>query len=333
VGLGSNLEKPFDDTNKAWSEWRKVPQYLKNQLEHIPQKPWSNSEGFQQWMAEQPTSKDKLLSFYPEKTAEAETYPFYNGGLNYASDNSYGTAQASYIGSLAAAESDPAKKAALLDWYHSYFPNANQSTLAEDLKQIDPAPEKMGKGFTGWDAYLKSTPPDEVEKLLKKKLKTEQDPEKWLGYVEAWAKYFSHDGGTPGHGKVKEALGKNHSLFGLSVAPSTLKRLHKWKTELGANNQADLPSKWEVDDYQPNSPFIDAKKDDQRLGRHPNFYGWTPPGGAGEGFKADPAMYGDFSHATYTAPPAEEQSKDIKSLLDTATKWEPTAWWRCPVAT
>jgi hypothetical protein len=319
IGLeGADSNDQYTAGN-AYQKWRKIPYYIRNQLEHMPQLPWQDEAGFQAWMGSQPTPKDLIQQITGEKLDSG----YWGEGYDYAPD-SHGPGKAKSLEEMIQAESDPTKKIALTGVYHQFFPNANQSTLAEDLQAFDPKPSGI-KNFTNWDSYLKTASPDEVEKLIKKKLKTETDPEKWIQYVDTWSKYFSANGATSGSAKVNKALGKNNGNFGTPASPPALKSLHYWKTQQGGDSQQKLTDAYYLGDYQHGSPFLTKKEQLREKGNFPSYLGWTPPSGGGQGYKADPAMMGTLGQpTTYTAPPeAATKSKVYQELVTHAAQWEP----------
>jgi hypothetical protein len=309
--VGGSVEDASQSYNNFYNTWENLPQGIKNQLEHMPagQTPWKEMDGFEEWMGQQPTPKQQLQAIDPEK--------FGDGNLGWGwNKTNYGSHQYKDIKNKIDQEQDPEKKNALIGLYHQYFPTQNQGTLAETLKKFDPDPGI--KKFPGWDQYLKGASPEDVGKLIKKKLKTETDPEKWIQYVDAYNKYFSSE--TPsGHSIINKAQSKNVTGAGVASNASSLKQLHYWKTQMGGDPKAGLPYSSSTQNYEHNSPFLTEKLQNPDGGSFPAYKGWTPPEGVNSStFKADPAMMGDTTHATYSAPPEQQATGHYKTMLDVA---------------
>ena len=224
-----------------------------------------------------------------------------------------GTQQRTELGKLIEAEADPQKKQALLGLYHQFFGNG-KTTLSQSLSAIYPN--------ENWDKFLQGKDLAGVQKELKKRLKAEKDPEKWVQLIDTWAKYFPHPTSNykvtpPGIKAVTNYM--SNTSPGNGMNSNQLKALKYWKE--GGDPNADVL--WYgssvLADYDP-GPYVASKLATKDPGGYPAYHGWTPAGQAAmEGFKADPAMLGSTG-PTYTAPAAEAKGKQYESLLATAQK-------------
>lgn len=279
--------------------WQGMPPYLQKQINALPTPPWHDQAGFQAWKDTQPTPATELAQIVPEADLPWALKP----------GNSYNnSSQAKELGKLIEAEPDPQQKQALLGIYHKYFSNG-KTTLAQALTGIYPTQD--------WDKTLKSTTTDTTMKLLKKQLKAEKDPEKFVQLVDIWNKYFPHPTGSSyktaptGVKVVGEAL--KYAQPGQAVSADQLKKLKYWKEQLGGDTSQSLPGVYDTQGYDP-GPYITSKtKEDSG---YPAYHGWTPPG-EGDDFKADPAMLGSTG-PTYAAPAAEAKGKQYQKLVEVA---------------
>ena len=308
IGLGKEAFGDAPDPeypSKAYpmsllKKWSAVPDHLKAQIAAMPTPPWKNEEQFNAWVAGQPTQKQEIFAITPE--AEGNYYWYENPKSNKAA-----------VEKLLTNETDPQKKQALLGLYQKYY-GIGKSTLAEDLKKAAP-------GEADWDKYLKTTPPDTVAKLIKKKIKAETDPEKFVQLCDIWAKYFP---GPPGHKQLSSVLGKNWQ-GGSTLHQTYLKQLYQWKKNGDPN--AGLPG-WNYPDADA-SPYLKGKelKGEENQTPWPKYFGWTPPGEVGgSDYVPDPAMLGTTGVPKSYAVPEISTSTEYQDLLATSKKWEPPSW-------
>jgi hypothetical protein len=288
-----NLTKPY----YLYKQYNELPEHLKAQVAAMPKPLWDNEEGYQQWKAAQPTLQSEVKALYPQ---DDKYWASYNQKKNIEG----------YLGT----ETDPQKKQALLGIYHKYY-GTGKETLAEALKKAAPLPPK---GAKDWDTYLQTHTPDDAAKLVKKQLKVEQDPDKFVQLADIWSKYFS---GPAGHKQLGQALGKNHtggSPLGLSAA----KYLHKWKAEGG-----DPAEHYQNNGYTDTSPYLETKKakgEDYTV-TYPKFYGWTPPSGDATDYTPDPALFGSTPAKTYAVPLVSSGGR-YTDLMQNAKKFEPPSF-------
>jgi hypothetical protein len=300
LGQGKEAENPsLSWPSKLVAKYKKIPDPLKAQLAGMSKLPWDDEEGFTSWLAAQPTMKDEVKELYPN--TENDDY-----GWNYSAGYHKKIVE-SYLNN----ETDPQKKQALLKIYHKYY-GTGKLTLAEALKKAAPLPPK---GAKDWDTYLQTHVPGDAAKLVKKQLKAEKDPDKFIQLADIWSKYFA---GPPGHKQLGSALGKNHP-GGKPLSVTTLQQLHEWKAE-GGDPQSGLDYAQDV-----TSPYIEEAKAKVELGQtYPKFYGWTPPhDDATTDYTPDPAMLGSSgATTTYTAPQIT-QSKEYDQLKDSLSQYSP----------
>ena len=275
--------------------WNAVPPHLKAQLALMPTLPWKDEDGFKAWVAAQPTLKDEVQAIDP---VAYQGQSWYTNPLNNKIT----------LESLLDSQTDPHKKQALLDVYQKYFGAENKPTLAEVLKATDPS--------TDWDKYLKTTPVDTVAKLLKKKIKDEKDPDKFIRYCDIWSKFFT---GPPGNKALSSVLGKGHT-GGKPLSASDLQKLWNWKA------QGDPTAPVGVYGWQEAaSPYIEQQqKEWSNQGYYPRYYGWTPPWepGSATPYVPDPALLGSSPTATYELPQLTK-SQDYQDLLQSVNTFVP----------
>lgn len=278
--------------------WNSVPAHLKAQLAQMPTLPWKDEDGFKAWVAAQPTLKDEVLAIDPNYQNQ---YWYSSNSMNNKST----------VESLLDSETDPHKKQALLDLYQKYYGAENKPTLAEALKATDPS--------TDWDKYLKTTPPETVAKLLKKKIKDETDPDKFIRYCDMWSKFFT---GPPGNKALSSVLGKGHT-GGKPLSANQLQKLWNWKA------QGDPTAPVGVYGWQEaTSPYIEQQqKEWNNQGYYPRYYGWTPPWepGSATPYVPDPALLGSSPTATYQLP-ATTTGPYYQKLLDSLGNFSPKSF-------
>lgn len=283
--------------------WNSIPTYLKPQVDAMKTFPWKDEQGLQNWINAQPTLKDALMKIKPEAINEKSL--MWNQDMK---PMSYWSNKSALMGQLISNEPDMAKKQALLNVYHQFFGNGKE-TLAQALGAAYPGED--------WDKFLKANPLDKVQAALKKRMKAEKDPEKFVQLVDIWGKYFSKTPGdtynvaNSGIGAVTNQL-KSHTP-GSPVSADVLKALHYWKAHGGTGTT--VPSYWQLQNYEDSKYVKDKAKAGDTNG-YPIYYGWTPPGEAVSGtFRADPAMMAS-PMPSYTAPPLSTGGKHYQSLLE-----------------
>lgn len=279
------------------NQWKVLPEPVKRAVAAAGGSlPFHDEEGFEQWAKTVPTLKDELQAILPDKGLDSYVWK----------DPGYFSNQLDYIKSYAKAETDPAKKQQLLNLWtkHAYY---GKNTLAQTLKGIEPTP--IGVKAPDWDAYLKNTDPDTVAKMVKKKLKTETNPDQWIKWVDVWGRYF---GGPSGHKQVTNLLGKNSG----TMAPNkgTLNSLYQWKKNGGDTSDSSPYFSYDESNLGPGLQQLLAQGG-QSTG-HPAYLGWTlPTGGKGGAFKLDPAMMGEPSTTSYAVPEAAPKGKQYQELM------------------
>lgn len=288
--------------------WNGTPPAIQAQIGAMNGKvPWTDLKSFKDWLATQDTPLSDIKKIKPEM------FPEEGGGYNPYSYTFSGMPaaykwlkQAKGMGQIIDKEPDPKVKAALLESYHKHF--GQKPTLSQSLQSILPKPPPELKSPT-WDAFLQSHSTEQINAAVKKMMKAEKDPERFVQLVDTWGKYL---GGLSGIGAVTNMLGKGWSA-GQPVPSKTLLQLYHWKKQ-GGPASSPVPDYWSIKD-EDSSPYI---KNKQVIGDDSGYYapyvGWTPPVAGGSG-KADPAMMGSAGEPSYTAP-EKATTKAYKDLLD-----------------
>lgn len=297
VASGQEPGSLYSYPKNLLNQWKVLPEPVKRAVAAAGGSlPFHDEASFEQWAKTVPTLKDELQAILPDKGLDSYVWK----------DPGYFSNQLDYIKSYAKAETDPAKKQQLLNLWtkHAYY---GKNTLAQTLKGIEPTP--AGIKAPDWDAYLKNTDPDTVAKMVKKKLKTETNPDKWIKWVDVWGRYF---GGPSGHKQVTNLLGKNSG----TMAPNkgTLNSLYQWKKNGGDTSDSSPYFSYDEANLGPGLQQLLAQGG-QSTG-HPAYLGWTlPTGGKGGAFKLDPAMMGESSSTTYAVPEAAPKGKQYQELM------------------
>jgi hypothetical protein len=292
-------------TKSVLKVFNALPEALKQQIASLPPgaAPFHTADEFASWLETAPKPKDEISQILPGVTLSAVFNDVPSGYYEASQKESLKQLMKKY-------EGDGPTYQALLGVYHKWF-GSQHPTLAQALKAADPK--------TDWDSYLKKTPKSTVQAALKKQLKTEKDPEKWIQLVDIWHKYFTEQ--NSGVGAIKKVVGKNAGQ-GAPVGASGLSMLKLWKEQGSPTDTSPKDMYWyhKPDGWEPGN-YIKSLADPATsgLGQYPEYMGWTPPGGGN--FKADPAQMGDFSKTSYTAP---EQAKNVggeyKTLMDQMAK-------------
>lgn len=305
IGQGDEV---MGDTkpNALGKIWNNMPPHLKAQIAGMNNPPWHSLEEFQQWQAAQPTVTQAIKEAAPEQPLSY--YPW-----DEAYDQGNHDAKAKELGKLIDEQKDPETKQRLLGVYHQFY-GAGKTTLADSLKGIDPD--------TDWDKVLQTKTKTQVGNLIKKQLKTEQNPLKFAQLADVWSKHFPHP--------------DKHS----SVSPTGIKALNEMfkYNNPGALKSDDLHLLIEYKKKYPNNesdyigwggeagPEAHALAEANQGKTFMPYHGWTPPWtGAATSFKMDPAAYGKSTPKKTYAVPAEEDksSTQYQGLLDRANNMAP----------
>jgi len=314
VGKTQEVEKAKDEywgPQELKKTWMALPEHLKYQIATQGKAPYQDLEGFKAWADAQPTLKDQISQIVPEKVPGLSSANWWwnSNSPQYAKNPDY---LKKPLEDLITTEGDPAKKKALIDSYYHYF-GAGKKTLGETLSQIGPPPPYLKT--KNWDTWLQTHSSADAVKMLKKQIKTEPDPNKWVGYVDALYQHFASPSGMKG---VTNYVGKQYNK-GLNV--NQLKALHKWKAQYGGD-----PSyyPYSTDVSYDAGPYVAAKEAEGWTGsKFPAYFGWTPPGGAGQSYQLDPALFGNTPAKSYQAPPAEATSQMHQKMLDRLKSFAP----------
>lgn len=308
IGLGDEVSQGVNAGHHGYpstsmSYWGKIPKPLQKLIGQTPvdQLPFNDTEGLQQWLAEQPKPVDDLKKILPDK--------YWSGTWNQHPTGFGSSSQRKQVEKFlkeAYDAGDQEKVNALLGIYHKYW-GGETPTLAQGLQEIYPGED--------WDSYLQHTPKEQVEKDLKKKFKTETDPEKWIHLVETWNKHFTSPSGVK---QITNTL--KNSTPGVPIGTNSLKSLKLWKDN-GGDPQATLPAYWDFPaEWDPGSYINSKASKPNNENYHLQYYGWTPSNYQGEGIKADPAMLGNSKTTQYTAPEQEKGSKHYVQLMENVVK-------------
>lgn len=291
------LEKGGNEIYQVRQAWNQMPEYLKRQIGAMATSPWKNVDDFQNWYGSQPTPYDDLMKIDPN--GGWSTYTYKKQPVSYG-----GQGMGQILGNKIDGTTDPEMKKKLLEVYHKYW--GNSPTLGQAMSAAYPVPPKELKAKS-WDEYLQNHSTSEVQTAVKKLLKSEKDPDKWIQVVDAWAKYI---GGLSGVGAISKTIGKNVTAGG---APHSqyLSNLYAWKKSALAPS-APVPYVTDTD-----SPYVkNLILQGHSSGYFTPFHGWTPPVITSQG-KADPAMLGSNHEPNYTAPEASK-GKFYTALLENA---------------
>jgi len=290
------------------AKWNHLPRHLRDQLSVMPTLPFKDEAGFDAWVKGQPHLIDLVKKVVPGKPDHFwQGYPWY--GTYDQNTDSYTTYQKQALESLIKETADPQTKQQLLQLHQQFF-GIGKPTLAEHLKAIGAPPASLKT--KSWDSYLQTHTPEQIGAVIKKQLKTEKDPNKWIQYVDAWYKYF---GGPSGVAALNKSVGQKAS--GKALPPAKLKMLYHWKKELGgaASAGVEVPSA----DYDA-GPYVKSQQANPDFtNKWPKYHGWTTPGGGlPAGYKVDPALLADHGQqGTYTVPPEESKlTGRYKNLTD-----------------
>ncbi len=281
---------------KLYQTWSGLPPHVKAQITAMPVTPWKDEEGFTAWKDAQPTLLQEVAQIKPEL---ADSYGWGTGASSAARKK---------LENLLTSEADPHQKQALLGLYQKWF-GTGKTTLAEAWKKVAP-------GEKDWDKYLQTTPQETVAKLLKKKIKDEQDPEKFIQYCDMWSKYFP---GPPGNKQLSSILGKNHP-GGKALGKVELKRLWQWKKNGG--DTSELPNQYYCDDADA-SPTVQAQKVSYAQDGHPKYFGWTPPGAVDSSYVPDPALLGASGATSSYSIPQLHKGQEYQEVLDSVNTFKP----------
>lgn len=308
IGEGEQAKTGKDPKNPGSSypyvlikQWQTVPEYLQKQIGQMSVKPWTDTDTFNQWVAAQPIPASELTAI-TGKTADQLGYYW-----SKPSTGQYLKWQANELGDMIDKEPDLQKKQAMLGVYHKYW-GAGKPTLGQSLKAIYPAED--------WDKMLQTKPVAAVMKEIKKRLKAEKDPEKFIALVDTWGTYFNAPSGVK---QITNILKGNHNN-GYPVSPDILKKLKFWKEKMGSATDADLNyGLYYNDEFKNNydaGPYVKAQMEKPK-DQVPFYHGWTPEGDAVMDVgQVDPAMMAS-SGPTYTAPEkTTKSSKAYQTLLD-----------------
>lgn len=301
-GEPSYYHQPY----KLVQMWNAIPDHLKDQIATMSSPPWHDEASFKAWLTAQPKPIDEIKQILPENALYSSTWNVHPTG-------SYKTNQGNFLGKMIEQQSDPQKKQALLGIYHNYYASG-KPTLAQSLKEIYPVPPK-GLKATDWDQFLKGNDTAKVASTIKKLLKTEQDPEKFIALVDTWAKYFPHPDNKykvmpSGVAQITSVLGE-HGSPGSPVGADSLKQLKWWK-EHGGDPGTSAPNYWQIPDNYDPGPYIKGLAAKEDAGGYMGYHGWTPPGKA-TAFQADPAMLGSTG-PNYAAPEQKKGTYFVKLL-------------------
>lgn len=302
MGHEDKIKNGFN--NPVRIAWQSMPWWQRNLVIHTPNLPFKDEDGFAKWRESLPRPKDEVAKIWPDGDFSSVIW----------SKDQYAVNQKNTLIDRIKAETDPAKKLkaqAVLQKYWGY----NQPTLGETLNAIGKPPAEVKN--QSWDQYLQTHTPEQVQALMKKKLKNEADPEKWIQYVAAWSKYF---GTASGHKQVTNLMGKNNQG---NVALDKLKQLYTWKKQ-GADSAMTTNKLYWLDWEQSHeqSPFLKSMHDAAK-GTATNalpYLGWSPPSGAVSAgdFKMDPAvMAGPTAKQPYSVPSMADMAPDYNDLMTT----------------
>lgn len=310
----SYYDKSYKYPYSLIQQYDQYPQYIKDAVDAIPagSAPWNDYAGFQEWAKQQPQPVTEVSAIYGGQLPPAleNSYAWQPGAWGYSSN------QKLSLGKQIENEADPVKKAALLGVYHKYFMGGKE-TLGQALEKIYPAPPTKGKDAApNWETYLKTHSTDDTAKLVKKMLKAEGDPDRFVMLADAWAKYFPHpnnssDVAPSGIKQLTDILKSQYP--GNPISADNLKSLHHWKANGGTSSY--LKSSYYLQDYDPGD-YIKNKADKGEDSGYAPYHGWTPPGAATGTFKADPAML-MAPQPSYQAPAEGPKGKYVQTLLDT----------------
>jgi hypothetical protein len=287
--------------------WNNTPPAIQAQIGAMNTKvPWKDLEGYKEWLTHQDTPLSDIQKIKPELFGEGGGYNPYSYSFQGMPAAYKWLKQAKAMGQIIEKEPDLKIKGALLQSYHKHF--GQKPTLSQSLASIMPKPPPELKS-SSWDAFLQSHTTDQINASIKKMMKAEKDPERFVQLVDTWGKYL---GGLSGIGAVTNMLGKGWQA-GQPVPSKTLLQLYHWKKQ-GGPASSPVPDYWSIKDQEA-SPYI---KNKQVIGDDSGYYapyvGWTPPV-AGSTGKADPAMMGSLGEPTYTAP-EKATTKAYKELID-----------------
>ena len=316
VALGQETDSGYDWPRYLLQDWNAIPGALKAAMKTMPVFPWKNPDEFKQWVAAtQGNVRDDV-----EKIIPGQGKAFYP---NASSDNK------TRLEKFILAQEDGPQKQALLGVYNKHYGMTSdgtvQPTLAETLKKIEPTPQGV-KNATDWDTYLQTTPLDTVAKLIKKKIKDEQDPDKFIALCDVWSQFFQ---GPAGHKQFSSILGQGHK-GGVKLGTEDLGRLYQWKAS--GSPPSGLLTYWDNHTYP--SAYIDAvKAQDGRstygAAQQPIYLGWTPPFDATTvDYTPDPALMGHSAPATSYDVPVLAKGQEYQNLLDSVNTFVP--WFLSP---
>ena len=322
MGMGKMaLGQETDPSGYNWprsllNDWNAIPGALKAAMKTMPVFPWKNRDEFKQWLAAtQGNVRDDVEKIMPGKGSGF--YP------NASSENK------TRLEKFILAQEDGPQKQALLGVYNKHYGMTSdgtvQPTLAETLKKIEPTPQGV-KNATDWDTYLQTTPLETVAKLIKKKIKDEQDPDKFIALCDVWSQFFQ---GPAGHKQFSSILGQGHK-GGTKLGTEDLGRLYQWKAS--GSPPTGLLTYWDNHTYP--SAYIDAvKAEDGRsvygAAQQPIYLGWTPPFDATSvDYTPDPALMGHSAPATTYDVPVLAKGQEYQSLLDSVNTFVP--WFLSP---
>jgi hypothetical protein len=311
VALGQEPDSGYDWPRYLLQDWNAIPGALKAAMKTMPVFPWKNPDEFKQWVAAtQGNVRDDV-----EKIMPGQGKAFYP---NASSDNK------TRLEKFILNQEDGPQKQALLGVYNKHYGMTSdgtvQPTLAETLKKIEPTPQGV-KNATDWDTYLQTTPLDTVAKLIKKKIKDEQDPDKFIALCDVWSQFFQ---GPAGHKQFSSILGQNHK-GGTKLGTEDLGRLYQWKAS--GSPPSGLLTYWDNHTYP--SAYIDAvKAQDGRstygAAQQPIYLGWTPPFDATTvDYTPDPALMGHSAPATSYDVPVLAKGQEYQNLLDSVNTFVP----------
>lgn len=290
-----------DKPNELGKVWNGLPSHLKAQISQMSNPPWHDMAGFEQWVQAQPTVTDAIKQAVPGWLKENH-YPWHTG-------SGYDAQKQLELGKLIE-KADPETKQQLLAIQHQFF-GTGKTTLAETLSSIDPDQD--------WDKLLQTKSKTSIGNLLKKQLKTEQDPVKWAQLANAWKKHFAHPekGGDVAPTGVKALTDFFKYKSPGKLDAGQLSSLIKYKED-NPNNEND----WMGGHYGDPHPAAQALADADDGKTHLPFYGWTPPSDGSGGsahYTPDPALLGKQDTTSYTAPAAEQKATpQYQGLLDRA---------------
>lgn len=308
VGQGKQLQGDQYPSDLYYT-FNNLPQAVKNQVMAMDHPPWHDMEGFEKWKNSQPKLGDTLKTMYP---AENPINTDFN--QTWWNNSSYTGYQKKQLQDLIKEEPDPQKKLQLGALYNQGYSDWSTPTLAESLKAIGPPPAYLKT--KDWDTWLQTHSADDAAKMLKKQIKAEPDPDKWVQYIDALYKHFN----TPSGSKVvTNTIGKYTS--GQGVGAANLKQLHHWKTQKGADPSQSPDYYGNLSDYDPGSYVTDKEAKSGNWApseKHPQYFGWTPPGKAGTSYTLDPALMADTGKRTYPIPAEEKGSKSYQALMNRA---------------